>query len=96
MNTDLNNIAHLCGTVESELKYSHDIFGESFYVFKLKVERLSGQADILPVTVSERLMNEEIKEGQRLSVDGQVGCETWTALTRRAVGIGRTSTVINP
>lgn len=31
-----------------------------------------------------------------LSVDGQVGCETWTALTRRAVGIGRTSTVINP
>lgn len=72
MNTDLNNIAHLCGTVESELEYSHDIFGESFYVFKLKVERLSGQADILPVTVSERLMNEEIKEGQRLSVDGQV------------------------
>ena len=37
MNTDLNNIAHLCGTVESELKYSHDIFGESFYVFRLKV-----------------------------------------------------------
>ena len=72
MNTDLNNIAHLCGIVESELEYRHDIFGESFYVFKLKVERLSGQSDILPVTVSERLMNEEIIEGQRLCVDGQV------------------------
>lgn len=72
MNTDLNNIAHLCGIVESELEYSHDIFGESFYVFKLKVERLSGQSDILPVTVSERLMNEKIIEGQRLCVDGQV------------------------
>ncbi len=33
MNTDLNNIAHLCGIVESELEYSHDIFGESFLCF---------------------------------------------------------------
>lgn len=31
-----------------------------------------------------------------LSADGIVGCNTWTALTKKAVGIGKTSTVIEP
>lgn len=73
MNLEINNIAHFCGNVDSELKYSHEVFGEKFYTFMLKVERLSGQTDCLPFIVSERLLgNMNISCGDRLCLDGQI------------------------
>ena len=40
----------------SDATCSHEVYGEGFYEFYVKVMRLSGQADILPVTLSERLI----------------------------------------
>ncbi|MBC7765805.1 MAG: single-stranded DNA-binding protein [Hyphomonadaceae bacterium] len=71
-NTLENNVAHITGIVESELSFHHEVYGEAFYQFYLKVPRLSESFDSLPVTISERLILEEgITVGQRLSVLGQ-------------------------
>ena len=67
-----NNYLTLVGKVTGEKEFSHEIYGESFYVFDLSVARLSGNADIIPVTVSERLIKDEmLKEGNNLLVKGQ-------------------------
>lgn len=58
-----NNRVFLMGEIVSEATFSHEVYGEGFYEFYVKVVRLSGQADILPVTVSERLI-----EGNHLHV----------------------------
>jgi len=51
-----NNHLILVGKVASEKKYSHEIYGEKFYIFNLEVVRLSSTVDIIPITVSERLL----------------------------------------
>ena len=67
-----NNYLTLVGKVTGEKRFSHEIYGESFYVFDLSVARLSGNADIIPVTVSERLIKDEmLTEGNTLLVKGQ-------------------------
>ena len=50
-NTEKNNRVYVYGEIVSEAKFSHEVYGEGFYEFYVKVMRLSGQADILPVTV---------------------------------------------
>ena len=50
-----NNHLVLVGKVTSEKTYSHEIYGEKFYIFDLEVPRLSSAVDIIPITVSERL-----------------------------------------
>ena len=60
------------GEIVSEAKFSHEVYGEGFYELFVKVMRLSGQADILPVTVSERLISErDLKVGATLCAMGQ-------------------------
>ena len=54
--TDKNNQVFVAGEIISDATYSHEIYGEGFYEFFVKVMRLSGQADVLPVTLSERLI----------------------------------------
>lgn len=49
-----NNNVYLCGEVDSELTFSHMIYGEKFYLFKLKVPRLSDNFDFINITISER------------------------------------------
>ena len=67
-----NNYLTLVGKVTSEKQFSHEIYGERFYSFDLSVPRLSGNADIIPVTVSERLITDEmLQEGTRLLIKGQ-------------------------
>ena len=44
------------GEIVSEAVFSHEVYGEGFYEFYVRVMRLSGQADVLPVTISERLI----------------------------------------
>ena len=70
INYENNNIAHLRGEVINEPIYSHEILGEGFYDLKIKVPRLSDQFDIIPVTISERLLG-ETTIGETLSIDGQ-------------------------
>ena len=67
-----NNYLTLVGKVTGEKKFSHEIYGERFYVFNLDIARLSGNADIIPITVSERLATGEmLTSGKNLLVKGQ-------------------------
>lgn len=70
-NTEKNNKVYLYGEIISEAQFSHEVYGEGFYEFKVRVMRLSGQADILPVTVSERIMAEDMKIGSSICALGQ-------------------------
>ena len=74
MNTNYSDNNHLIlmGKVTSEKKFSHESYGESFYIFNLEIPRLSDTADIIPVTVSERLITDEkLKIGNKVLVKGQ-------------------------
>ena len=67
-----NNYLTLVGKVTGEKKFSHEIYGERFYIFNLEIPRLSGNEDIIPITVSERLIDENtLSEGNKLLVKGQ-------------------------
>ena len=67
-----NNNLTLVGKITDEKKFSHEIYGEKFYTFDLSVPRLSGNADMIPITISERLFkDDEIKVGTKVRVKGQ-------------------------
>lgn len=67
-----NNKLYLSGEIVSEPVFSHEIYGEGFYEMFLSVSRLSEQKDILPVTVSERLISDHcIKKGSVTALSGQ-------------------------
>ena len=52
-----NNQVTVIGTVVSEFTYSHEVFGEGFYMIDILVRRLSSSNDRIPVMVSERLID---------------------------------------
>lgn len=52
-----NNRVSVIGEVVSEFTFSHEVFGEGFYVVNLSVNRLSDQQDIIPLMISERLID---------------------------------------
>lgn len=52
-----SNQVTICGEIASEFNYSHEVFGEKFYMVDVMVRRISGAFDIIPVTVSERIFN---------------------------------------
>ncbi len=54
--TEKNNKVYVSGEIVSDATFSHEVYGEGFYEFSVRVMRLSGQADILPITLSERLI----------------------------------------
>lgn len=54
-----NNSARLVGTIIEELKFSHSVLGEKFFETKICVQRKSENTDIIPVIISERIMNGE-------------------------------------
>ena len=67
-----NNYLTLVGKVTGEKRFSHEIYGEKFYTFNLSIPRLSGNADIIPITISERLITDEmLQEGKKLLIKGQ-------------------------
>lgn len=65
-----NNRVFLSGIVVSEPTFSHETFGEGFYEVKLSVPRLSEHQDILPVTVSDKLLK-HFQIGKQISLKGQ-------------------------
>ena len=67
-----NNALVLCGVIETEPVLDHEVFGENFYRLDVSVPRLSGAQDILPVTISERLMNSQVAPGTRVGIVGQL------------------------
>ena len=74
MNTNYSDNNHLVlmGKIASEKSYSHEIYGEKFYSFNLEVIRLSSAVDIIPITISERLLtNLSLDIGKEVKVEGQ-------------------------
>lgn len=68
-----NNSVVITGVVVEDGVFSHEVYGEGFYTFKISSERLSENADILPITVSERLlMNQNIVCGKHVKIKGQL------------------------
>lgn len=67
-----NNYITLVGKITSDKIFSHEIYGEKFYIFDLSVPRLSGNSDIIPITISERLAEfPEFAIGKIVKVEGQ-------------------------
>ena len=71
-NYSQNNYIMLVGKITSEKKFSHEIYGESFFNFDLEIPRLSGISDIIPITISERLIaNFDLNIGKQVVIEGQ-------------------------
>ena len=67
-----NNHLILVGKVTSEKRFSHEIYGEKFYIFDMEIPRLSDTTDIIPVTASERIISDELLTiGNKLIIKGQ-------------------------
>lgn len=71
--SNANNHVILTGIVHGPLIYSHSLYGEAFYSTEIETPRLSGVVDVLPMTVSERLLQQTpLKPGQCIHVEGQL------------------------
>ena len=67
------NLIHLKGQICQNLQFGHELFGEQFYVTTLRVPRLSGAEDFLPITLSERLiLDAPIANGSTICLEGQL------------------------
>ena len=67
-----NNKVQLSGVVVKKPVFSHEILGENFYESEISVKRLSASADVIPFTISDRLMTEySVDEGSELNIIGQ-------------------------
>lgn len=67
-----NNVVTLEGRIISDFIFSHEVFGEGFYLFDLEVARLSGQLDVIPVMISDRIIDvNQNYVGMLISVRGQ-------------------------
>lgn len=67
-----NNQVIIAGEIVSGFVFSHEVYGEGFYIVEIAVNRLSNYADYIPVMVSERLIDvTQNFEGQYICVVGQ-------------------------
>lgn len=67
-----NNRVSIIGEVVSDFKFSHEVFGEGFYLVSVSVNRLSDMVDIIPLMISERLIDvTKDYKGMKLEVSGQ-------------------------
>ena len=67
-----NNQVSIMGKIVSGFTFSHEVFGEGFYMVDISVQRLSDSADIIPVMISERLIDvTQDYEGEYIQIFGQ-------------------------
>ena len=67
-----NNQVQIMGEIVSQFTFSHQVFGEGFYLVDVCVKRLSESEDIIPVMISERLVDvTQDYEGEYILVTGQ-------------------------
>ena len=67
-----NNQVAIMGEIVSDFTFSHEIFGEGFYMVDISVDRLSESRDIIPVMVSERLLDVTADyKGMKICITGQ-------------------------
>ena len=67
-----NNQVIITGEIVSDFRYSHEVFGEGFYIANVSVNRLSDMVDIIPLMISERLIDvTKDYRGMKIEVSGQ-------------------------
>ena len=67
-----NNQVSIMGEIASEFVFSHEVFGEGFYMVDILVKRLSNSSDRLPVMISERLVDvTQDYQGEYIQILGQ-------------------------
>lgn len=67
-----NNKVTIIGEVVSEFKFSHEVYGEGFYTVDISVNRLSNSVDVIPLMVSERLVDVTVDlRGTMIEAQGQ-------------------------
>lgn len=67
-----NNKVRIVGEIAGRFEYSHEVFGENFYIGQLKIERTSGVSDLIPITVSDRMVDVSADwNGIFVEVEGQ-------------------------
>lgn len=67
-----NNQVTIIGEIVSDFQYSHEVYGEGFYMVEVSVRRLSDFVDYIPVMVSERLIDVDGDYlGQEVYISGQ-------------------------
>lgn len=67
-----NNQVSMMGEIVSDFTFSHEVFGEGFYMVEIAVNRLSNFMDYIPLMVSERLIDtKQSYIGQKIYVTGQ-------------------------
>ena len=67
-----NNQVAIAGEISGEYVFSHEAYGERFYVVDVLVRRLSGVCDAIPVTVSDRMIDiTQNDDGLYVRVSGQ-------------------------
>jgi len=67
-----NNQVTIAGEIVSDFTYSHEVCGEGFYIVDIRVQRLSDNFDIIPVMISDRLINvSQDHKGAFISICGQ-------------------------
>ena len=67
-----NNQVTIIGEVASEFTFSHEVFGEGFYMVDVLVKRLSNSDDRIPLMISERLIDvQQDYTGEYIMVSGQ-------------------------
>ena len=67
-----NNQVTIMGKVATEFSFSHEVFGEGFYMVEVAVSRLSNFSDYIPLMISERLIDtSQSYIGQKVYVTGQ-------------------------
>jgi primosomal replication protein N len=67
-----NNQVTIMGEIISPFTFSHEVFGEGFYMVDVSVRRLSNSEDIIPLMISERLMDvSQDYIGEFIMVSGQ-------------------------
>ena len=52
-----NNQVTIMGQVAAGFTFSHEVFGEGFYMTEVLVKRLSNSCDRIPLMISERLID---------------------------------------
>ena len=67
-----NNQVTIMGKVATEFSFSHEVFGEGFYLVEVEVKRLSNSEDRIPLMISERLIDvTQDYTGEYIMVHGQ-------------------------
>ena len=67
-----NNQVSIIGEIASGFTFSHEVFGEGFYMLDVLVKRLSDSLDRIPVMISERLIDvTQDYQGEYIQITGQ-------------------------